>query len=604
MNIFTRLSALLIAIGLSLTACSTHKQAHHAAKPIAQKHAVAERPGDVEPLNQLQPNFLYLAAQDALNNGQHALAIKLLTALAQQDHNAIQPHIQLLELLIESAQYKQAKQHLTALLQHKTQSDSTERDSTQKDSTQTISARLSTTQYEYLELASIRLLAAQQQTATALQELDVFLKKHPAHVNARNIQAKILASEQRYDEALSALNEAIKINDLPDFRLLQAQLLIKANKPTAAEKSLHRMQQIDPDNDTPILMLSSLALKHNRIAEAEKLLRSFLHQHPSAIRVTQTLGQLLMNTKRPVEAILIYRNAATLSSDNPNILQPLAMLYFQRQNYSDAESTFRQLVAIQPNDTNHFYLAASLEALHRTKEAQEIYQRLDPASPLAADAQLRLAAMEIMNDQLSAAESRLKSILKHNPKHLDALLMLSTIRLNQGKFQQLLDETDSVIMSPKLPSQLLFNRAVASESLKQYDQVETMLNRVIRAVPQHTEALNFLAYTYAEQGIKLPKAEALLHRALLLEPNNGYYLDSLAWVYYKSGDFSKAINTQKQALKNTSDDATMFEHYGDMLWQHKDEKAARQAWQKSIDLKAKNIPMLKDKISNGIIPLP
>jgi len=578
----------LVCYSLILTACSTHQQAHtlsslhpapHSSHQNSDNKTVKQDQHNIENFDNLEPDFLYLAAQGALQDGQRDMAIKLLAALVRKAPNAIDAHFQLLELLIESAQKQQVEEHIHALSQQK---------------------NLSAKQTAYLQLAEIRLLAAQQQIEPALNKLNTFLKQHPVNRNARNIQAKLLASEQRYDEGIAAINAAIKIKDLPDFRLLQAQLFIKSNNFPAATTALLHMQQLAPDHDTPALMLASLALKNKKTTQAEKILRAFLHKHPDALRISQALGQLLTNDKRVVEAILVYRDAATRSANNPNILHPLGMLYFQRQDYQQAESIFRQLVAIQPNDANYFYLAASLEALQRTDEAQRIYQRIHPKSELAANAQLRLAAIDIMTDHIDSAEQRLKDILKNNSKNLDALLMISTIHLNQEKFQQLLDETENSVALPTTPAQLLFNRAVALESLKKYNQVETTLQRVIQAVPSHAEAMNFLAYTYAIQGIKLGKAEALLHRALLLKPDNGYYLDSLAWVYYKGGNYSKAASTQTQALKFTSDDAIMFEHYGDILWRHGDTNAAKEAWKKAINLKASNINALKEKILHGL----
>jgi Flp pilus assembly protein TadD len=183
---------------------------------------------------------------------------------------------------------------------------------------------------------------------------------------------------------------------------------------------------------------------------------------------------------------------------------------------------------------------------------------------------------------------------------LDAILMLSSIRLSQNQFQLLIDETDAKISMPKTPAQLLFNRAVAFESLKQYEHVESMLQRVLRSHPNHAEAMNFLGYTYAVQNIELGKAEALIHRALILQPNNGYYLDSLAWVYYKTGNFAKAISTQAKALEKTPDDAIMHEHYGDMLWRHGDLQQARQAWKKALTLNSKHKQSVQNKINKGL----
>ncbi|MDQ6998190.1 MAG: tetratricopeptide repeat protein [Mariprofundus sp.] len=530
----------------------------------------------------MEPRFLYLAAQDAIKDGQYQLASELLSALVEKDENAIMPHLQLIELLLQSRKYDLVKQHIATLLQQKT---------------------LPTEKRIHLELAQVRLLAGQNQTDAALKQLESFLTIHPKHLDARELQIKLLTNANRFDEALAALETSIQIDELPEFRLLQAQLFIKKNDFNAAKSSLIRAHTLAPHHDTPVLLLSSIALQSNHINEAESLLRSFLIAHPEAFRISQALGQLLVRDKRQVEAIMVYRQAVQHSGNNPDIMRSLGLLYFRLQNYSESEKTFRKLIENKSDDLSLFYLGASLEALDRNKEAQTIYQNIDAGSTLAADAQIRLAAIAVMNNDIKQGEKRLKSILKKHTMHLDALLMLSTIRLSQHKYQQLIDETDITMGIPKTPAQLLFNRAVAFESLKQYDQVESTINQLLKTTPTHAEAMNFLAYTYAIQGIKLGKAEALLHRALLLKPDNGYYLDSLAWVYYMSGKFPKAIETQVQALKKISDDAVMFEHYGDMLWQHGDMQGARNAWQQAITFKSPNIQVIKHKISKGIPPL-
>ncbi|MBN4073255.1 tetratricopeptide repeat protein [Mariprofundus ferrooxydans] len=572
-----RIAPLLFALSFSISACTAHQP------PVTSSAANArttEKTVQKHHLNlaEMQPQFLYLAAQDALENAQPALAIELLSALIKKDPEALKPHLQLTELLLLARQFDQAKQHINSLLQGNA---------------------VTPEQREHLQLALLRLYTAQGKNDTALAGIKLFLNTHPSNLAARNLQAKLLANMNRYDDALAALKKGIKQKDLPDFRLLQAQLLIKKRDFINAAIALKRMQQLLPDHDTPILMLSALALRENKHDKAESLLRDFLNKHPKAFRIANALGQLLVKDQRLVEAILIYRDAAERSNNNPVILHALGMLYFRHQDYGQAEAVFRQLVAIKPDDSSRFYLAASLEALNRMPEARKLYQTLGSSS-LATEAQLRLASIDVINNDIDQAEQRLKNILQQEPMHLDALLMLSTIRLNQNKYQLLLDETEAIFALPQSPPQLLFNRAIAFESLKQYDQVEIMLNRVLQIEPDHAEAMNFLGYTYAIQSINLGKAEALIHRALILKPGNGYYLDSLAWVYYKNGDFSKAITTQEKALEITPDDAIMHEHYGDMLWRAGNKQAARQAWQKAIELKPDHIQAIKAKINNGL----
>jgi len=568
---------LLSFVIMSASACVIQKPPSH--QTDVQQPVSKQVPDQHVAMQNMDTRFLYLAAQSALKEGNRTLAIELLETLVKKDPKAVDPHIQLTTLLLTNAQTGKAKVHLDTLL-------------AEKD--------LQPDQREQIQLTRIRLYLAESRSEKALNAITGFLKAHPSHIQARDLQARILSSQKRFDEALAAINTAIRKKDLPEFRQLQAQLLVKKGDITSAKASLIRMQEMAPDDDTPVLMLSALALKENNSAEAEKVLRAFIADHPEALNVSLTLGKLLVQEKRLVEAILVYRDIASRSGNNPEVLRQLGMLYFQHQDYAEAEETFRKLIEAHPDDVNRFYLAASLEALDRNSEARDIYEKIDDSSPMAIDSQIRLAAIDISQDKLDKASKRLQKILKSKPAHLDAQIMLSSIRLIQKQYRQLLDETDDLMGKSNLPPRLLFNRAVAFDHFKQYEQVEAMLNRIISRQPNNAEALNFLGYTYAAQGINLNKAIALIKLALIQKPDDGYYLDSLAWAYYQKGEYSKAAATQAKALKKVTDDAVMYDHYGDIMWKNGKPEAARQAWQKAIELKASHPDQLKQKIKKGL----
>ena len=79
----------------------------------------------------------------------------------------------------------------------------------------------------------------------------------------------------------------------------------------------------------------------------------------------------------------------------------------------------------------------------------------------------------------------------------------------------------------------------------------------------------------AERNIRLPEAEQLLQRALEIRPDDGYFLDSLAWVHFRRGDYRRAEADLLQALKFVPDDPVILEHLGDVLQaQGRNEEAA------------------------------
>jgi Flp pilus assembly protein TadD len=89
------------------------------------------------------------------------------------------------------------------------------------------------------------------------------------------------------------------------------------------------------------------------------------------------------------------------------------------------------------------------------------------------------------------------------------------------------------------------------------------MQKAIALNPENAAALNYLGYTWAEQGAQLDEAENLIRRALKIEPNDGFYVDSLGWVYYQRGDYVKAIEHLERAVELVGDDPTIIEHLGD-----------------------------------------
>jgi tetratricopeptide (TPR) repeat protein len=64
-------------------------------------------------------------------------------------------------------------------------------------------------------------------------------------------------------------------------------------------------------------------------------------------------------------------------------------------------------------------------------------------------------------------------------------------------------------------------------------------------------------------GVQLDEAEQLIQRALQVEPNDGFYIDSLGWVYFQKGDYPRAVEQLERAVAITVDDPTIIEHLGD-----------------------------------------
>lgn len=136
-------------------------------------------------------------------------------------------------------------------------------------------------------------------------------------------------------------------------------------------------------------------------------------------------------------------------------------------------------------------------------------------------------------------------------------------------------------------TQLIFFLGTMHDRIGQSNESISLMQRVIDLDKEHVQALNYLAYTYAELGSNLEEAEALSRRALALQPDDGYILDTLGWILFKRGDNEGAIKYLEAAFRIKPSEAIIAEHLGDAYLRH-------QMWQRATAMYRKAVEFEKD----------
>jgi len=103
---------------------------------------------------------------------------------------------------------------------------------------------------------------------------------------------------------------------------------------------------------------------------------------------------------------------------------------------------------------------------------------------------------------------------------------------------------------------------------------------------------------HAEKGTNLTEAIQLIQQALALEPDNGYFVDSLGWAYYQQGRYVEALRELKRAVSLAKEDPVLYEHLGDAYLKNNLSNEAIEAWEKSlkVDPEGPTATQVKDKI--------
>ena len=128
----------------------------------------------------------------------------------------------------------------------------------------------------------------------------------------------------------------------------------------------------------------------------------------------------------------------------------------------------------------------------------------------------------------------------------------------------------------------LFVQASIFERQKKYEQAEQTFKKVLSMDPLNASASNYLGYMLADRGVRLDESVKYIQKALELEPNNGAYLDSLGWAYFKMGRYDLAQPPLEAAARLIQNDPTIHEHLGNLYLRMGKTAMAQEEWQRAL----------------------
>ena len=121
--------------------------------------------------------------------------------------------------------------------------------------------------------------------------------------------------------------------------------------------------------------------------------------------------------------------------------------------------------------------------------------------------------------------------------------------------------------SPSKPNWLIFYfRGICYERSKQWPKAEADLKKALELFPDQPHVLNYLGYSWVDQGINLDEGMKMIRRAVEQRPDDGYIVDSLGWAYYRLGNYEEAVKHLERAVELKPEDPTINDHLGDAYW--------------------------------------
>ena len=215
-------------------------------------------------------------------------------------------------------------------------------------------------------------------------------------------------------------------------------------------------------------------------------------------------------------------------------------------------------------------------------------------SPLYDDAVAHMSYIYVQTGRTADAVALLEERLQDPEPRPQIYYYLAVLHLGAGDDTKALNILDKGLASYPDDADLLYEKGLTLERLGEKDAAREVMEEVILAEPDHAEALNFLAYSLAEENRDLEDALEMAERAVALKPA-GHILDTLGWVYYRLGRLEEARKAIEEAARLLAEDETVHEHLGDVLRALNKIAAARAAYQKALKINPQN-QAVRDKL--------
>jgi tetratricopeptide (TPR) repeat protein len=462
------------------------------------------------------------------------------------------------------------------------------------------------------------LLAAEGQDTLAIASYRRALAYDSDSRQIKFALAQSYAHAGRFDEA-AIMAESIRPRDVELLRFL-SELYARMHN-FAKRLAVHEEWAALDSTNAGLwqLLVSSYTAAHDTAAQTRAL--EHLARLSGDPLVYEQLGFLKLDLGEANAAESLFQQAIASDSSQraTRVRLGLAQIWSDRNNPDSAYAYFRP--AVEMNYYNVDLRKRFVYFLMQSGKRDEAIENARLVLKMSAsepDILYRLGILEFDADQLDSAEIHLTQLVTEHADHSLARYFLGRVADERGDsataeaqyWQSIaLADTlpepylslgfhytqrkhyDSAIQLyrralERVPEQenLLFGLGAALERNGQFDESVDVFEKLIAKAPDHAPALNYLGYSLADKGVRLDDALEFIERALKVQPDNGAYLDSYAWVLFRLGRTEEAEEKLREALKYIKNDAIVYEHYGDILADLGKMQEAEENWRRALEL--------------------
>ena len=335
----------------------------------------------------------------------------------------------------------------------------------------------------------------------------------------------------------------------------------------------------------------------NRLGEKDnKYINSFVKKYPDHsftyyLRGEKKTPKFIRNASQGISEA-IYNLAQTLYSQG---MFETSLALAQTSLFLDSE-----------NYIVNFLISQNLNSLEKKKTALEYLAKIPVNNYMDWNASLNSVELCIDLEDYGLAEEHLRRLENKFSNKIEILYKLGELNHIQKKYDNAIKYFSSAISkienSDKKFWYLYYSRGMSYERSSNWKLAEKDFLFALDLNPDQPLTLNYLGYSWIDLGKNIDEAHKLISRAVKLRPNDGYFVDSLGWAYYRMGEYKKAVLELEKAVSLVPNDPIINDHLGDAMWRAGYRYEAIYQWNRALIYKPDNEleNKIKFKLKKGL----
>lgn len=447
----------------------------------------------------------------------------------------------------------------------------------------------------------VEMKAGSGRMAEAAADARKFVLLYPKDARLKTVYAMLLARGGLKEDAIPVFEDALRID--PRQADAWEELVAIHHLDKRSEKAIdaaRRFTKAMPDNESAWLTLAKLYVLMERKKESLEPARRAYEMQSRAIEPVVIYAMALELNGKTREAVSLYEQLYRLNPTDEGLVGRMVEIYremgdlkdgleliddmrrrvgdnkpalelqrvfilWELKRFEEAAGSLEALSRANPESDRLMYMhGLGQERIGQASKALEAYDRVPANSPFRSHADMRVVMVLRDLKRLDEAMNRVREMVKATPPAWEPYEMGGHILGDMSRNVEAVAFLREGLT--KIPGQprLLFILGVYQEKAGDIDGCVATMREVIRVEPENAAAYNYLGYLFADRGTNLDEAERLIKKALELRPDDGFFMDSLGWVYFKRRDYDKALATLQAAARRVPDEGVVFEHIGDV----------------------------------------